>query len=401
MIYKNPDLKKSLLPSLDQIKKYMQSAIEENPKTRDVRKLMSFLQRLPQADRYFLGLLQTRKIALLGFPYTIKFSDDIKVDESDKTKLEEMKRRFVKSRMHTIFNTLMNGIIFGQSAARLEWANVQGFGSMVTAKKNLALTELDYNLENYQLLDFVETTPTGFSRTELDTDVHIYMKYNPLEGIDDDYPGSFARSNMLYVWLKYQDFFNWAAANEKWGDPLVVAQYDKDRSTLEDVAVIKSGLESLGTSGKAIFSKDIELKFLEAMRSGITDMHDRFIEAVNKEMAVSILGQTLTTEIKDKGSFAAAKVHNYVRQDILYSDVIEFQNVITAQYIYKDWLLNYGEPKKTFPQFEFITDEIQDFESNARTFETLKSANPEIKIKVDELYKRTGWTVPVEGDVTI
>ena len=401
MIYRNPDLKKNMLPTLDQIKKYLSLASDENLKTRDVRKLMSFLQRLPQVDRYFLGLLQTRKIALLGFPYTIKFPDEIKADERDKKKLEEMKIRFVKSKMHLIFNTLMNGIIFGMSAAKLERENIKPFGTMVTSIKNLSLTELDYNLENGQALDFIESTPTGYKRDTLDPELHIFMKYNPLEGIDDDYPGSFARSNMLYIWLKYQDFFNWSAANEKWGDPLVVAQFDKERTEPKDLAVIQQGLEALGTAGKAMFSKDVELKFLEAMRSGITDMHDRFIEAVNTEMAVSILGQTLTTEIKDKGTFAAAKVHNFVRQDILYSDIIEFQNVITSQYIYQDWILNYGEPKNSLPIFEFDTDEIQDFESNARTFETLKAAYPDIKIKQDELYKRTGWTMPAEGDITI
>ena len=140
---------------------------------------------------------------------------------------------------------------------------------------------------------------------------------------------------------------------------------------------------------------------IEALRSGITDMHEKFIDQINKEMSISILGQTLTTDITKVGSFAAAKVHNFVRQDILWGDIIEFQNILTTQYVHKDYFLNYGEPPNGYPHFEFITDEIQDFESNARTLYELKIAYPNMQFKKKEVYDRTGWSEPVEGDELI
>lgn len=401
--YKNPDLRKSLTPTLDQLKKYLEKATSDNVKIRDVRPLMSFLQRLAQIDRYFLGLIQTRKIAVLGFPYTIKYPENIAVPESEKKKLQQIKSRFVKSQMHKSFNTLMNGILFGQSAARLQWQNIKPYGDMVVEKKNLQLTELDYSLENDLALEVITTDENNriTGRDPIDVDTHLFCRYNPIEGIENDFPGSIARANMIYIWLKYTEFFNWSKSNEKWGDPLVVAQYDKERASPDDLTKIEGGLKDLGGSGKAMFSKDIELKFLEAMRSGISDMHDKFISSVNQEMAISVLGQTLTSDIKDKGSFAAAKVHNFVRQDILWGDIIEFQNILSSQYVMKDYTLNYGEPRDAFPIFEFATDEIQDFESNARTFSELKSANPDMNFKKEEVYQRTGWSVPAEDDEII
>lgn len=399
MKYKNSHLSKAMLPTLAQIKTYLQQAtITDDLKTRDVRPLMSTLQRLPAADRFFLGLIQTRKVAVLGFPYTIKFEDD-SVPESEKKRVEEMKIRFKKSEMNKIFSSIMNGIIFGMSATNLEWTNQKGFGTMVTKKNNLELTELDFSFDDNTSLDKIITGTSNFSREPLDKDTHIYVRYNPLEGIDNDFPGSFARANLIYVWLKYYDAFNWGSANEKWGDPLVVAQYDKERTQSADLATIQTGLESLGTSGKAMFSKDIELKFIEAMRSGITDMHEKFINSVNDEMSVSILGQTLTTLVSKVGSFAAAKVHNFVRQDILWADLLEFQNVLTTQYVMKDWILNYGEnPKYGFPVFEFLTDEVKDNETNARVFETLKATNPILRVPKDELEKKIGFTILLPTD---
>ncbi|MCE7856908.1 MAG: DUF935 family protein [Ignavibacteria bacterium CHB3] len=399
MKYKNPNLSNSLLPTLAQIKSYIKTAtITDDLKSRDVRPLMSFLQRLPAADRFLLGLIQTRKVAVLGFDYTIKFPDEMNVPESEQKKLDQMKARFLKSNMKKTFNSIMNGILFGMSATNLEWENVKGFGSMVTKRKNLELTELDFSFDDNTRLDLIITEQTSFRREPLDPDTHIFVRFNPLEGIDNDFPGSFLRSNMLYVWLKYTDAFNWASANEKWGDPLVVAQYDKERVESADLSTIQAGLQTLGTSGKAMFSKDIELKFIEAMRSGITDMHEKFINSINDEMSVSILGQTLTTDVSKIGSFAAAKVHNFVRQDILWSDILEFEDVLTTQYVMKDWLLNYGEPKVAFPQFEFLTDEIEDKESNARIFEGLKSTLPLIKVPKDELEKKTGFSILLPTD---
>ena len=105
MKYKNPHLSNNMLPTLAQIKKYIQLATIEEPLTsRDIRPLMSLLQRLPAADRFLLGLIQTRKVAVLGFPFTIKFLDEENVPESEQKKLEAIKARFIKSKMKKVFN---------------------------------------------------------------------------------------------------------------------------------------------------------------------------------------------------------------------------------------------------------------------------------------------------------
>jgi phage gp29-like protein len=399
MKFINPDLVSKMLPSIQQLQKYIKLAAQRDEKYRDTRYLMSFLQRLPQVDRYLLGLLQTRKIAVLGFNYTIKFPDDIVVTEQDKKRLSEMKVRFQKSKMYTLFNSIMNGILFGQSASRLTWENTKPYGTMVIKKQNYELSELDFSQEDSLNLDLIRTSLNGFpSRIPLDPETHVFVRYNPLDGIESDFPGSYIRTNMIYVLLKYFDYFNWASTNEKFADPLRYAQYKKGADPAE-VAKILDGLAALGSDSYAAFSDDVKVEFLEAMRQGIVEMHEKFIESVNKEMSISLLGQTLTTDVQKIGSFAAAKVHNYVREDILWGDILEVQNIISTQYIVKDWMLNYGEPKDTFPVFEFLTDEIKDYESNSRIVTEFKAAG--IPILKNEAYDKCGFTVPKEGEETI
>lgn len=403
MPYKNPDLKKSLTPTLDQLKKYVEKAINDDPKTRDVRPLMSYLQRLAHVDRKFLGLMQTRKFALLGFPYTINFPSDVPAPDAEKKKLEEIKNRFRAAQIHKLSNTIYNGIIFGMSATQLQWANDPRYGTLVINKKSYPLTDLDFSFDNDLLLDILTTDNNNrlISRNPIDPDTHIFMRYNPIEGIDNDYPGSYARSNMIHIWLKYSDFFNWSKANEKFGDPLTVAMYDKDRTSTDELAAIDAGLVSLGGAGKARFSKDIELKFIEAMRSGITDMHEKFIKAVDDETAVSLVGQSTTSANDSGGSYAKALAGRQVSEDILWADIQLLDDCFSEQYVKRDYLLNYGEPRDAYPVYQTLIDEKEDYESNARTFSELKLNNPNLSFKKDEVYKRTGWTIPGEEDETL
>jgi hypothetical protein len=45
-------------------------------------------------------------------------------------------------------------------------------------------------------------------------------------------------------------------------------------------------------------------------------IHSAYREAANKEIPKALLGQALTTDIGNTGSYAAARVHNLVREDL-------------------------------------------------------------------------------------
>ena len=219
MPYYNPDLKSSLLPTFDQVKNYVKLATNEDARYKDTRKLLSFLKRLPQADRHFFGLMQTRKLAVLGFPYRIKFPDDVPVPDAEKKKLDEIKQRFRFGKLNKAKSVLMNGAVYGLSATNLLWDNHPIYKSCVKKISFLDLTDLDYSLTTSDGLDKITSDKTGnFSRAPLDIDTHLFMRYNPLEGIDNDFPGAIARTNMIYILLKYWDTFYWAQANEKFSD---------------------------------------------------------------------------------------------------------------------------------------------------------------------------------------
>ncbi|MFZ4620964.1 MAG: phage portal protein family protein [Bacteroidota bacterium] len=400
MAYKNSDLMNSQLPTLEQLRKYIRSANNIDKRYRDPRALMSVLQRILQTDLNLLGLVQTRKLAVLGFDYTITMPKGITPSAEEEKQIAEMKNRFKVTKMNTLFNAGMNGRLFGFSATELIWANTSK-ETLVKKKRSYDLTELDFDLDNDDALVFLDTNTNTqfFARTPIDPETNIVVRYNPLDGVEKTYVGSFMRTNLLYSWIKYYDYFNWSKGNEKFADPMVWASYRKG-SQKEEVAAVVDGLEKLGTDSRAAFSDDVKLQLLESMRSGSVSAHKELVETIKGEQAISILGQTLTTDVQGKGSFAAAKVHNFVRADIMWSDLIALQDVISEQYIVQDYLKNYGEPKNAFPIFKFDTDEIEDSEANARVFTEMKSADPNFKFIRSEVYKKIGFTEP-QGEETI
>ncbi len=399
MPYINPDLVKNLTPTLAQLKKYVQLA-NATDSSHDIRLLMSWLARLPQVDQHFLGLIETRKLALLGFDYRIDMMEGLTPKEPDKKRIAEMTARFRKSNMPSVFNAIMNGRLFGMGAIRLLWQNTSSYKSIVTQKTIIDLTELDYDKENAGDLVMLETNQaTGqYTISKLDPKAHIIVRYNPLDGIDNNFIGSVAPTNMIYFRLKYDDTFHWAKANDKFGDPTIWLEY-MEGTDPKDVAKLEKSLEQLSQASRAAFPSNIKMHMLEAARSSIADMHQKFIEVIKTEMSISVLGQTLTTEIGNIGSKAAAQVHNFVRQDILWGDIIFFQNILTDQYIARDFGNNYGSTEECPYVFRFNTDEIGDAEVNSRVAQNLIDMGADIR--EDELYRRTGFTAPIAGDATI
>lgn len=401
MAYKNGDLTNSLLPTLDQIRRYLKSANNIDRRYRDPRALMSTLQRLLQADLSLLGLVQTRKLAVLGFDYTIALPEGFTPSSKEEKRIQEMKLRFTKARMNSLFNAVMNGRLFGMSATRLVWKNTP-IGTMVTRKERYNLSDLDFDIRTDDGLELLSTDTSTqlFTRSVIDPETHILVRYNPLDGIEENFVGSFMRTNMIYSWIKYFDYFNWAKGNEKFADPTVWAQY-RQGSQPSEVAAVVEGLEKLGTDSRAAFSDDVKLNLLESMRTGSVSAHKELVDAIKAEQSISILGQTLTSDVQDKGSFAAAKVHNFVRADIMWSDLLALQDAISEQYIVQDYLKNYGEPAEAFPLFRFNTDETEDSEANARVFAEVKSVDPKFPFIKKEVYKKLGYSEPQEGDATI
>lgn len=103
----------------------------------------------------------------------------------------------------------------------------------------------------------------------------------------------------------------WAKFLERFGEPLLIGKVADQEKFIRDVAAL--GL----AAGLPVQPQD-EVVSVAVTQSG---EFERFENALSRSIQKAILGQTLTSDVGSSGSFAAAKVHDSVRQDKRNADI--------------------------------------------------------------------------------
>jgi len=182
---------------------------------------------------------------------------------------------------------------------------------------------LSYPLADLRLLDGV---PTPYETEEP-------LSLNPLQFI------ALSRDiAVLYSALKYHVFYsfalnNWAQFTETFGKPPRIAKYKPGTSQAEKDQ-LWAMLQSFGTDLAAMVSDNVMIDFADFnTKTASVDLYARLCEFCDDRITRRILGNTLTTKaVGDGGSYAQAKVHNLVRQDILAGDCRDLDVFLTNHF---------------------------------------------------------------------
>jgi phage gp29-like protein len=142
---------------------------------------------------------------------------------------------------------------------------------------------------------------------------------------------------------------------EKYGGAFMYGKYPSNAGE-QYKAELLAALERMVADAVAIAPSESEITIDSLANKGsVSTVHKEYIEAANKEISKAVLGQTLTTEIGSAGSYAAAKAHNLVREDLAAADrrrISTCFNRLAAAWTF----YNYGAGVLP-PAFEFIKDE--------------------------------------------
>ncbi len=110
----------------------------------------------------------------------------------------------------------------------------------------------------------------------------------------------------------------WVSFTEKFGSPLLIGKYPRGVNA-DEVDKLQDSLERLFQQATATMPNDNSLETIKSDAAS-SNQHKLLIDQCNSEIALAIVGQTLTSEIGANGSYAAAETHNEVRQEIAEGD---------------------------------------------------------------------------------
>lgn len=150
----------------------------------------------------------------------------------------------------------------------------------------------------------------------------------------------------------------WVTFAEKYGMPWAIGKVPRSTSA-DDRNEMATSLENMIADGIAVINDDGAIELKESgNKSASTDVYKELVSEMRKEIALGLLGQTLTSDVGASGSYAASKTHGDVRQDLIDSDkglVEETINTLLA------WIvdLNFGN-EKGYPEFYLYDEEDVD-----------------------------------------
>lgn len=143
---------------------------------------------------------------------------------------------------------------------------------------------------------------------------------------------------ILYSVIKYNVFFsfalnNWAQFTETYGKPPRIAKY-KPGTTQAEKDQLWNMLQNFGTDLAAMVSDNVVIDFADfSAKSVSADLYHNLAKFCDQHITRRILGNTLTTTaVGDGGSYAQAKVHQLVREDILAGDCRDLDAFLTDHF---------------------------------------------------------------------
>lgn len=140
----------------------------------------------------------------------------------------------------------------------------------------------------------------------------------------------------------------WLKAAERFGQPLPYVKLPQGAGPqLKEEALAM--LRHIHADWEAVVWGGIELGTFPGSGGKQGETHQALVELINREVAIAILGQNLTTEV-DGGSLAATEAHNLVRQDLLAADAMEIAATIRRHLIQP--IVEYNWPGAPVPLYE-------------------------------------------------
>jgi len=196
------------------------------------------------------------------------------------------------------------------------------------------------------------------------------------------------------VWFKKNGIKFWLVFLEKFGMPTVKGKYPPGTKPELQKALLEA-IEAIQTDTGIKIPDSMDIEFLEASRAG-TVTYEQLCDYMDRQISKAVLGQTLTTEIKGEGSYAASQTHNEVRQEIIEADADLLDGCLNDTLI--RWIVDYNFPGvSAYPKIKTFAGAKPDLRQQSEIDKTL-AVDIGVDIGRSYFYETYGIPEPAEGE---
>ncbi len=367
----------------------------------EMHSLAELFEEMEEKDTHLFSILQTRKLAVAGLDFEITPNSE---DAKDKKVAE-----FVSDAINGLPDfednllDILDAVGKGYSGLELHWDVRPQNPKSEIRNPNFKNVVRHIEWVHPKRFTWYNTLTPRLLTEEKQCEGIELPPFKYLFHIHKMKSGHPTRQGVLRVvtWMylfKNYSVKDWVAFAEVYGMPLRLGKYESTASKEDREALIKA-IRSLGTDAAGVISKSTEIEFVEAVKNSGRDVYDLLAGFCNAEMSKAVLGQTLTTQQGDSGSYSLGQVHDKVRGDLLRADC-----ELVAKSLRRDLIrplvgFNFGW-ETLLPWFKFHYEEPEDLVSEATKVKTLTDAGVKT-IPVSWVHEKFNIPVPVDGEETI
>lgn len=192
-------------------------------------------------------------------------------------------------------------------------------------------------------------------------------------------------------WLcffKQQGTAFWLTFADRFASPTVVGRYAPGTPKPEQDRLLRAA-HAAGRDTAVVLPEGLALELMEAARSGGADVYEGLSRWLDEQMAVVVLGETLTTSAGQNGSRALGSVHNEVRLEVAKQDADLLSDTLNATLV--RWIVDLNAPGAAYPKFWRDFTEPEDLAARAERDTKIRGLGfrPTQKY-IDETYGE-GW----------
>ncbi len=331
----------------------------------DVLRQAELFEEMEEKDPHLASQLQVRKLAVQGLEYEVLPGGE----DARAVKIADFCREALAglSDWDDHILDMLDAVAKGFSIQEILW-DVSGGEVRVRGLRWVHCKKITFR---DSMTPSILTEEEPFRGVEPPPFKILYHRYRARSGYD-------TRAGMLRVcaWMylfKNYAIKDWISFAELYGMPLRLGVYEPGASP-DDKAALLDAVRSLGTDAAGIVSKNTEVRFIEAQKSGSVNVYDTLANFCDAQVSKAILGQTLTSEAGGRsgtGSYALGTVHAGVRRDLVTADSKSLARTINHQLLRPLVGFNFGWDAPA-PKLRFLDQQPEDLETLARVYTSLR-----------------------------
>ena len=298
-----------------------------------------------EADDHCSALLQVRKNSVLKHRHEIIPGGDKRADRLAAAAISEWAEEKVD--FVSVLSDLLDSTLYGYAVGEVLWIPNYKGGAQWFPRAIRSKQPWRFAYDKYMNLH-LRTMNNSYEGEMFPPQKFLVCSHDVKH--DNPYGTPLGQSLWWLVFFRRAGMRFWAEHGEKFGSPFLVGKYPPSANPAEQNKVVQMIARAHRARGVAVPETfGIELM---AANAGNNDFYERWVEWLNRQMAVRILGSTLTTSTSDgAGSRAAGEVHERTSGAVIFADCRKLEACVNQQLF--RWICEFNFPGAKPPRLHF------------------------------------------------